>query len=401
MGEENKHSHIGASSAYRWMNCPGSVRLYGQVTRRAPSEYARVGTAAHEICERCLLRNCDAAEFIGTEVEVEGVPVPVDEGMAASVQVYLDKIRADQDMLGGTLLVEQSFDLSWVRPGMFGRNDACLVPDDLFGTLRVYDYKNGRKHVSAEGNTQCMYYALGALGEDNPRMVEVVACTIIQPNAYGKDPIDSWEVPVEDLYRWAGEELGPAVDRTKDPDAPCVEGDWCCFCEAAGVCPAKLGAALALLDEPKSAGVLAELPAVDALTPAQIGMASAFFTSDAFNAWVKSLAATELDLLQRGVEVPGRKLVETTSYGNRKWADPAAVTSHPTLSAFGEELIDSRLKSPAQVERLMTQARIPREERAAIMDSLVTREETTKISVVSSDDSRAAIDGQAAINMLD
>lgn len=401
MDAKNKHSHIGASSAYRWMNCPGSVRLYDAVTRRAPSEYARVGTAAHEICERCLLRNCDAAEFIGTEVEVEGVPVPVDESMAASVQVYLDKIRADQDLLGGTLSVEQSFDLSWVRPGMFGRNDACLVPDNLFGTLHVYDYKNGRRHVSAEGNTQCMYYALGALGEDNPRMVEKVVCTIVQPNAYGKDPVDSWEVSVEDLYKWAREELGPAVDRTKDPDAPCVEGDWCCFCEAEGLCPAKLGAALALLDEPKTAGVLAELPAVDALTPAQIGMASAFFTSDAFNAWVKSLAATELDLLQRGVEVPGRKLVETTSYGNRKWADPEAVTSHPTLSAFGEELIESRLKSPAQVERLMTQARIPRGERAAIMDSLVTREETTKISVVSSDDSRAAIDGQAAINMLD
>jgi len=401
MGEESKHSHIGASSAYRWMNCPGSVRLYDAATRRAPSEYARVGTAAHEICERCLLKNCDAAEFIGTEVEVEGVPVPVDESMAASVQVYLDKIRADQDLLGGALLVEESFDLSWVRPGMYGRNDACLAPEGPFGTLRVYDYKNGRKHVSAEGNAQCMYYALGALGEGNSRMVEGVVCTIIQPNAYGKDPIDSWEVSVEDLYRWAGEELGPAVDRTGDPAAPCVEGDWCCFCEAAGICPAKLGAALALLDEPKTADVLAELPAVDALTPAQIGMASAFFTGDAFNAWVKSLAAAEIDLLQRGVEVPGRKLVETTSYGNRKWADPAAVTSHPALSAFGEELIDSRLKSPAQVERLMAQARIPREERAAIMDSLVTREETTKISVVSSDDSRAAVDGQAAINLLD
>lgn len=401
MGEENKHSHIGASSAYRWMNCPGSVRLYDQVTRRASSEYARVGTAAHEICERCLLQNCDAAEFAGTEVEVEGVAIPVDDGMVSAVQVYLDKIRADQDLRGGTLSVEQSFDLSWVRPGMFGRNDACLVPDILFGTLHVYDYKNGRKHVSAKGNTQCMYYALGALGEDNPRMVEVVVCTIIQPNAYGKNPVDSWVVPVGDLYKWAEEELGPAVDRTKDPDAPCVEGDWCCFCEAEGLCPAKLGAALALLDEPETADVLAELPPVEALTPAQIGMASAFFTSDAFNAWVKSLAAAELDLLQRGVEVPGRKLVETTSYGNRKWADPAAVTSHPNLAVFGEELIESKLKSPSQVERLMTQARIPRAERAAIMESLVTRDETTKISVVSSDDSRAAIDGQAAINLLD
>ena len=401
MGEENKHSHIGASSAYRWMNCPGSVRLYDQVPRRASSEYARVGTAAHEICERCLLKNCDAVEFAGTEVEVEGVAIPVDDSMVSAVQVYLDKIRADQDLLGGSLSVEQSFDLSWVRPGMFGRNDACLVPDILFGTLHVYDYKNGRKPVPAEGNLQCMYYALGALGEDNPRMVEVVVCTIIQPNAYGKNPVDSWVVPVGDLYKWAEEELGPAVDRTKDPDAPCIEGEWCCFCEAAGICPAKLGAALALLDEPETPDVLAELPPVEALTPAQVGMASAFFTSDAFSAWVKSLAAVELDLLQRGVEVPGRKLVETTSYGNRKWADPAAVMAHPTLTVFGEELIESKLKSPSQVERLLTQVRIPRAERAAIMDALVTREETTKISVVSFDDSRAAIDGQAAINLLD
>ena len=49
------HSSIGASSMYRWKNCPGSVKLSQGLPNRA-SIYAKEGSAAHEIVSLALER---------------------------------------------------------------------------------------------------------------------------------------------------------------------------------------------------------------------------------------------------------------------------------------------------------------------------------------------------------
>lgn len=182
MPDADTHSHIGASSAYRWMACPGSVRLCAAVPKRTTA-YASEGSAAHALCERCLRDGSDPAEHFGEVIAADGSEFTVDEKMVAAVTVYVDKVRGDLKKFGGRLNIEKSFDLSWLYPGMFGRNDSSIEPDGVFGTLRVYDYKNGKKPVFAEANSQCMYYALGALGEKNPYCVDRVEVTIIQQNA--------------------------------------------------------------------------------------------------------------------------------------------------------------------------------------------------------------------------
>ena len=384
------HSLIGASSAHRWLNCPGSVRLYGQLVERKTSDYASAGTAAHELCERCLNTGKDASDFIGEVIIADSREFTVDEAMVNSVTVYVDVVRRGHERVGGTLFVEKSFSLDWLYPGLFGRNDASLVPDKVFGDTYIYDYKNGRKAVSADHNPQCMYYALGALGKDNPMMSERIFCTIVQPNCWGKDPVDVWEAPTEELYTWGYDVLRPAAIRTKEPDAPCVTGDWCAFCEAAGICPARKQAALALLDAPVGKEAIATLPNLEKMTPAEIGRASAFFTSDAFTSWVKALAATELSLLQRGIDVPGRKLVETTTKGNRRWADEAA-TIAALKEIAGDEIFNSSLKSPAQMERLLTSLKVSKAERENIIAPLVTRDEAPKTIVVSESDERESL----------
>lgn len=394
------HSNIGASSAHRWMNCPGSVRLYDQLTVRRTTEYAATGTAAHEVCERCLRDGLEPLSFLGQKLKVGDFDVEVTETMVSAVNVYVGQIRLDHHRYGGKLMVEQSFSLDWLHPGMFGRNDAAIVPDQVFGTLRIYDYKNGRKLVHAENNPQCMYYALGALGRDNPWMAEKVELNIIQPNAFGKEAIERWTVSVDELYQWAYDFLLPAAKRTQEPDAPCVPGEWCTFCEAAHLCRAREEAAVALLDGPTEKQPVATLPSVNSLTPERIGLLSAFFQSDEFSSWVKALAAAELSMLSQGVIIPGRKLVETTVRGNRRWISEEAVTRE--FGDLGGEILTTKVKSPAQIEKLLSSRGVKKADREARLEKLVTRDESTKTIVVSESDGRTAIaDKKNAIELFD
>lgn len=386
------HSHIGASSASRWLACPGSVALYQQITRRKATIYAATGTVAHELCERCLTGNTEPLDYLGMEFEQDGFIVKVDDAMVSAVTMYVGRIRHDLQRFGGTLKVEQSFDLSWVYPGMYGRNDACIIPDDLFGILRVYDYKNGRTNVDAKHNPQLMYYALGALGQHNLNFVEVIEVNIIQPNASdGGDWIDTWVISVDELYAWANDVLRPGAELTARPDAPLNEGDHCTFCEAAAFCPRKQSKVLAMFDAPvEAAPAEIVLPKASALEPERIGLLSAFFNGPEFDAWRKSLAAEEQAMLSRGVRIPGRKLVETVVKGNRRWVSEDAVIT-ALKDELGEEMFSSSLKSPAQIERLLTGKGVAKQERTELISPLVTRDETIKTIVVSENDSRAAI----------
>jgi hypothetical protein len=389
MPDKEVHSFIGASSAARWIRCPGSVRLYKQLPERHETIYAATGTAAHEMCELCLLDPKKEPEhFFGKKIKTKEFEIEVTEQMVDAVRVYVDYVRGQHKKYGGTLKVEQPFDLSWLHPGMFGRNDACIIPDRALDTLHAFDYKNGRKLVAAQENPQLMYYSTGALGKDNLWLVERVESVIVQPNAIGKQAIDVWTTSTKDLYEWAYDVLRPAAIATEAPDAPCVISDECQWCEAQALCPAKREAALALLG-PATPSSPASLPAVSSLTPEQIGKCSAFFTSDEFQAWVKALAAEEQAALARGEKIPGRKLVENVSLGNRKWSDESAV-----LDAFrdelGEDIYNSKLKSPAQLSALLVKNGASKAEAKQRVDALVTREETTTWKVVNEDDPRPA-----------
>ena len=57
------HSNLGASSAKRWMNCPGSNALIEHAPPEQPSKYAAEGTAAHWVGEQ-LIRQATAQPFV-------------------------------------------------------------------------------------------------------------------------------------------------------------------------------------------------------------------------------------------------------------------------------------------------------------------------------------------------
>lgn len=388
----NGHSYIGASSAARWLACPGSVRLYKELTQRRATTYAATGTVAHELCERCLVDGTEPLDFLGKVFEQDGFPVEVNDAMVSAVTMYVAQIRLDHQRYGGELVVEQPFDLSWVYPGMYGRNDASIIPTEMFGTLRTYDYKNGKHNVDAKENPQLMYYALGALGEHNVRFVDTVEIAIIQPNGSdGGDWLDRWSIKASELYAWAMDVLRPGAAKTELPDAPLCEGEHCRFCEAAAHCPLKQSKVMEMLQLPVDAPVAQiTLPAVKSIGAERIGLLSAFFNGPEFAAWCRSLAAEEQAMLSRGVRVPGRKLVEKLVKGNRRWVSEDAVIA-ALKETLGEEMFSQELKSPPQIEKLLTAKGWKPAARAEVVAPLVTRDETLKTLVVSESDSNPAI----------
>jgi hypothetical protein len=357
----NSHSSLGASKAHRWMNCPGSVRM----TRDIPetrSTYAEEGTAAHYLAETCLRKELDAAAYADRVVRIldKGCSIlkpgavamegdfEVDAEMIEAVQIYLDAVRSDMAATpGAELEIEKKFDLSKLRAGMFGTNDACLKQP--FGFLRIYDLKYGAGYaVEVEKNPQLLYYALGAyLGGD----YEIVELIVIQPRARHKDgPVRRWGLDAEALEKWATEELIPAAERAEAPDAPVVPGHWCKFCAAMGVCRGLMDFAAETTKADFTKVV--ELPPPDLLSETDLSKVMA--SADIFRSWLTSVFAHAENKLRQGGTVPGWKLVQKKT--NRVWRDEKEVVQ--ALFKFRDKIFEKKLFSPAKMEKFIKESGI-------------------------------------------
>jgi hypothetical protein len=235
------HASLGASSAARWIACPGSARLSAGIPSRS-GHAARRGTAAHELAEHCLEDNIPARDKLDRVVNIEGEPIRLTLDLIEAVQVYLDTLRADhQD--GDYFRVEQKFALTAIHPQAFGTADAVRYRRST-GHLTVYDFKAGAAHaVEVGGNPQLLYYALGAALTDIHRPLDRVTLRIIQPLArHPSGPVRSHDLTGQELMRF-GFRLRRAAALTDRDDAPLVTGEHCRWCPAAPTCPAKKSAA--------------------------------------------------------------------------------------------------------------------------------------------------------------
>src|SRR5665213_370914 len=132
------HSPLGASSAERWMNCPGSVALNKSIVKLpepADPEYRKDGTAAHEAIAYCLGGSgCEAWEVIGhTFGEVE-----VTDEMAQAIQVFITAANTLAEGADYTFVEEK---ISSPENKMFyGTVDFAAIKE---GTLYILDFKYG------------------------------------------------------------------------------------------------------------------------------------------------------------------------------------------------------------------------------------------------------------------
>lgn len=316
-----KHALLGASSAHRWLNCPGSARL----TENMPdttSPYAEAGRLAHEIAE------LKARQYFIEELPKRSYNAKLkklresehyERGMDGATDEYLEhlKARAMSYPTAPTVALEVQVDFSDIVPGGFGTADCIMIGS---GRLDVVDYKNGAGVlVEAEGNPQMMLYAWGAVRYFRPifgNSIETIHMTIVQPNAGG---IREWEIGVDEFISWLVYTAKPRAKRAWDGVQEFHSGDWCQFCKAKATCTER---AKAMFDvEPyvgaKPIGGPLVIPELNEnlLSDSEVGQILTRAKDVA--AWLKDLEAYALKATLEGRPIAGWKAVE--GRGNREW----------------------------------------------------------------------------------
>lgn len=352
------HAQLGASSAYRWWACPGSINLINQLgVEDEPTIYAREGTAAHELAHLCLIKGQDAIEYIDREID----GFLVDDEMATAVQVYLDKCREYSSNPEWECLTEKKFSLKVLNPPapMFGTADFVAI-NKRTGEIVVIDLKYGKGIVvEAKGNPQLKYYALGVIcALNNEVLIRKIIAFIVQPRATG-NPIKSDEYTPEDLVTW-GRELLDHARATIPVDAPRAAGIHCRFCGASGRCEAQAEAAFASAQveftaEVREGEILPpeRLPQIRTLTPQQLGAMKRNFP--VLRSFMDAVDETLSTLIENGEKESGWKLVQDE--GNRRWIDEENVAGKLTsvLGLGNDQTHETKLISPATAEKLAVQ----------------------------------------------
>ena len=377
---ERAHSELGGSIAKRWIRCPGSVRLCRAADPQEASEYAELGTAAHELAEQCLVLGEDAEDNIGEEFNGH----IVDQNMADAVQVYLDYV-AKNTAEGSKVYVERKFGLEWVHAGMFGSNDCCIW-DPATKDLWVIDYKHGQGvTVEAEWNEQLLYYAAGAAAaviQETGRSdaVENITLAIVQPRGQG-DAIKEWGIHVRELNHWIVSVLMPAARATDEDDARLEVGDHCKWCAAAPNCPAQRQIARKQFDD----GM--KLP--EQMTDEELG--KVLEVADSMEAWFKQVRGYARNRLSSGLSVPGRKLV--AGRNTRKWKNDLEAAD-VLEDILGDDAYARKLLTPAAAEKALGK------ERKGELAELIETVEGEPIMAPESS-KKPAVCGTAAAQFLD
>jgi hypothetical protein len=364
MNDLPAHSIYSASGAHRWTACPGSVAATAALPE-VPSSYAQEGTACHAVASLCLTEKQDAIEYVGRTVE----GIEIDEDHAVAIQVYLDAIRDDQKLTKGKLLIEQKFHLKDVHPQFFGTADCVRWGTD--DVLTVYDAKFGKgeivevKRPNGHPNIQLGFYALGALYHlmkvanaaalENLNKVQLV---VVQPRAWHRDgPVRRATFPVEAIFKIETELLA-AVRRCEKPNPALITGPHCRFCRAAGTCPALRDKALheAQLAFSEDADMVLKgvPPSPASLTPEQLS--HVLSAADLLDDWLSAVRA-HADVVAEKGKIPGWKLI--AKQARRKWAMEEDKVAFDLMYDFDldEDMVyETKLKSPAQVEKLLKPA---------------------------------------------
>ena len=312
-----KHALLGASSAHRWLHCPGSTRL----TENMPdttSPYAEAGRLAHEIAElkarQYFIEELPKRSF-NAKLKKLKESEHYEKGMDEATDEYLEhlKARAMSYPTAPTVALEVQVDFSDIVPEGFGTADCIMIGS---GRIDVVDYKNGSGVlVEAENNPQMMLYAWGAVRYFRPIFgdsIHTIHMSIVQPNAGG---VREWETTVADLTTWARVIAKAKARQAWDGELIFSAGDWCQFCKAKATCTER---AKAMFDvEPMLNFTPEALSPFEAFTISDDQIGDILTRAKDVAAWLKDLEDYALKATLEGRPIAGWKAVE--GRGSREW----------------------------------------------------------------------------------
>ena len=387
------HSEHGASIAERWMNCPGSV-AFVRSFEKTSTPYSREGTVAHGVAAMALRADVSAFTFVGRTFMADGFEIEVTDDMAAAIQEYLDHVNERVEAAGPNArqLIEQSFSLHPLAPPapMWGTTDHALWTPET-RTLEITDYKHGAGvAVDAHENEQLTYYALGAIVALNQRP-ETITLTIVQPRAFHRDgPIRTHTLTWDELVAFK-RNLFAAADRSLQPDAPLVPGEWCRFCPGRAHCPAQKSVAVAVAQAEFTADLTLKAP--DRLTEEEV--LQVMSVAGTIEAWLRSVRQHVQQKLEMGEEVPGWKLVPKRA--TRRWANEDTVVEWAAQQSV--EPFKRVLLSPAQLEAEIKLVYPPRQ-RPKLPDDLVVATSSGSTLAPATDDRPAIMSARHEFTAL-
>lgn len=325
------HSKLGASSMHRWAACPGSVRESEGVPSIS-SSYAQEGTKAHDI---------------GFKRLSTGVwPSDIDEELQESLQIYVDELESVKLSKADKLLLEHRFDLSSIYPGLFGTADAVIYYAKN-KKLKVIDYKHGQGlavEVIEDGkpNLQLLYYALGAL-TSTKFLVNEIEMVVVQPRCpHSAGPVRRHTLPAIELLDFAADVI-EAAKKTEDPNAPLIAGDHCRFCPAAFKCP----------EIHKKAVIQAQQDFSPAFSYDSEKLAKTLEWLTVLESWIKNVREFAYREAEHGRTPPGWKLVQKRATRKWKMSEEETASNLECLLPDQDCYWEKKLKSPAQVEKLL------------------------------------------------
>lgn len=341
----SSHAILSPSSAYRWLACTPSARFEEQYPDEE-SVYAREGTIAHEVA--ALVLSSRAGIFTGNQnnfnamlskleydakvfYEKQGKPSEF-AAMFDHAEDYANFVR---DQATGEILIEQRYKLTEFVPLGYGTADSTNITKD---TIYVTDYKYGAGvRVAATANKQMMLYGLGAylqVREKYPN-IKTVVLNIFQPRAGGSS---TWQISVEDLLKWAKEEVAPKAKIAMAGIGDFVAGDHCQFCKAKTVCKAFYDR-FAEVKKIKDKRVMDDADTADVLT---------FGPSVA--SWVKKVEEETVNKLSKGGKLKGFKLV--AGRGRRSFKSEDEVVDILLGEGFESyDIFDPKLRSLTDLEK--------------------------------------------------
>ena len=355
---ELEHSPLGGSGAHRFINCTASFLLQREqiedgTFEDVPSEFAELGTAAHELGALCLTEGAEPFEYLSEDFN--GYKAGWADGIDLdAVQIYVNECRSILDQLEGfqhNILIERTIKRPDIHPLFKGTVDfGAITPRKLW----LRDYKNGEGvGVSAANNPQLKYYAALMIVDAGFVYAEhrdiPVSLGIVQPNFYGvfEEP-DVWETTVGFVLDWLRTELLPRMNylwarREALTDDDHVPGDWCQFCPVLLSCVKMQRAFEEYANGSEDFIAMLTNEELDRYY-SQIECARRFM-----NALKETVKARKLT----GADIRSAKLVEPQTARVWKPGGEAAIKA-----AFGKDAVaPEKIKSPAAIEKLSSRGK--------------------------------------------
>lgn len=350
------HALLSASGASRWMKCTPSARIEEPYPEQT-SVHAEEGTLAHEFGElelRKIMKLINIFEYKNKLKELRDNELYTDD-MEEHVDVYVTKVIEQYNQFAeSVLIIEERVDFTRYVPEGFGTCDALIAAFKI-RKLFVTDLKYGKGvQVYAMNNSQLKLYGLGALNKFKtddplePYPFDSVVLTIVQPRL---NHIDSWEISVDDLLKWAEGELTEKAKIAFSGDGELVAGEHCRFCKAAARC--KELSTFSIESAKADFALDPEIPNSAGLSDAE--MVELYKAIPVISMWIGKVQEYMLHEALKGRKWQDLKLVEGRS--NRKWTDPAKVQDRLIENLFEEEEIQIRkLAGIGVIEKLLGKA---------------------------------------------